>query len=156
MLRAGWDAHTLNAPGKFLISAPGHDRPKRARGYLLTDEVVAAAAARYANDRPRLDKASRRAIDSAGRPNPASGDTGPAAPDSPETADARDTGDNALWLALCQAPAEGTEIGELLRMTGWKRTKLYRHLRQYADAGRAIQVSRDAGARGGWRSRHRE
>ena len=41
MLRAGWDAHNLNAPGKFLVSAPGHDRPKRARAYLLTDEVVA-------------------------------------------------------------------------------------------------------------------
>ena len=41
MLKAGWDAHNLNAPGKFLVSAPGHDRPKRARAYLLTDEVVA-------------------------------------------------------------------------------------------------------------------
>src|SRR5208283_2749674 len=28
MLRAGWDAHNLNAPGKFLVSAPGHDRPQ--------------------------------------------------------------------------------------------------------------------------------
>ena len=27
MLSAGWHAHTLNAPGKFLISAPGHDIP---------------------------------------------------------------------------------------------------------------------------------
>jgi hypothetical protein len=30
MLRARWDAHNLNAPGKFLVSAPGHDKPKRA------------------------------------------------------------------------------------------------------------------------------
>ena len=37
MLRAGWDAHNLNAPGKFLVSAPGHDSPKRARAYLLTE-----------------------------------------------------------------------------------------------------------------------
>ena len=28
MLRAGWDAHNLNAPGKFLVSAPGHDSPQ--------------------------------------------------------------------------------------------------------------------------------
>ena len=52
MLRTGWDAHNLNAPGKFLVSAPGHDRPKRARGYLLTDEVVTETAARYASHRP--------------------------------------------------------------------------------------------------------
>lgn len=37
MLRAGWDAHNRNAPGKFLVSAPEHDKPKRARAYLLTD-----------------------------------------------------------------------------------------------------------------------
>jgi hypothetical protein len=35
-----------------------------------------------------------------------------------------------------------------MRITGWKRTKLYRHLREYAEAGRAIQVSR-----GYWRAR---
>ena len=45
MLKAGWNAHKLNAPGKFLISAPEHDIPRRARAYLLTDEAVAAAAA---------------------------------------------------------------------------------------------------------------
>jgi hypothetical protein len=27
MLAAGWHAHTLNAPDKFLISAPEHDTP---------------------------------------------------------------------------------------------------------------------------------
>ena len=147
MLRAGWDAHNLNAPGKFLISAPGHDRPKRARAYLLTDQVVAETAAHYAPYRPRLDETSRRAIESASRPHAPSGNTGPAASDSPETADARETADDALWVALCQAPEEGTEIGELMRITGWKRTKLYRHLRQYAEAGRAVQVSR-----GHWRA----
>jgi len=69
MLRAGWDAHNLNAPGKFLISAPGHDRPKRARAYLLTDQVVAETAAHYAPYRPRLDETSLRAIESASRPD---------------------------------------------------------------------------------------
>ena len=147
MLRAGWDAHNLNAPGKFLISAPGHDRPKRARAYLLTDQVVAETAAYYARYRPRLDETSRQAIDSASRPHAPSGNTAPAASDSPEMADVRETADDALWVALCQAPEEGTEIGELMRITGWKRTKLYRHLREYAEAGRAIQVSR-----GRWRA----
>ena len=69
MLRAGWDAHNLNAPGKFLISAPGHDTPKRARAYLLTDQVVTETAAHYASNRPELDAESRRAIDSARRPD---------------------------------------------------------------------------------------
>jgi hypothetical protein len=31
MLAAGWNAHTLIAPGKFLIAAAEHDTPKRAR-----------------------------------------------------------------------------------------------------------------------------
>ena len=33
MLGAGWHAHTLNAPGKFLVSAPEHGTPKRACAY---------------------------------------------------------------------------------------------------------------------------
>ncbi len=28
MLTAGWNAHTLNAPGKFLVSAAEHDTPR--------------------------------------------------------------------------------------------------------------------------------
>ncbi len=151
MLRAGWDANNLNAPGKFLVSAPGHDRPKRARAYLLTDEVVADTAARYANNRPELDEESLRAIDSASRPHASSWDSGPAATNSQATEDAQETTDNALWLALCVAPDEGSEISELMRITGWKRTKLYRHLREHAEAGRAIQVSR-----GRWRARTTE
>ena len=68
MLHAGWDAHNLNAPGKFLVSAPEHDTPKRARAYLLTDQVVADTAAHYAGYRPQLDEESRRALDGASRP----------------------------------------------------------------------------------------
>ena len=41
MLTAGWNAHTLNAPGKFLIAAAEHDTPRRARAYLVTDQAVA-------------------------------------------------------------------------------------------------------------------
>jgi DNA segregation ATPase FtsK/SpoIIIE-like protein len=152
MLRAGWDAHNLNAPGKFLISAPGHDRPKRARAYLVTDQAVTETAAHYANNRPALDAESRRAIDSARRrATPPSGsrptETNPMATQDEQGPEE----DNALWLALCNAPAEGLEVSELMRITGWKRTKLYRHLREHADAGRAIQVSR-----GHWRARTTE
>ena len=151
MLRAGWDAHNLNAPGKFLVSAPGHDRPKRARAYLLTDQVVAETAARYASSRPALDAESRRAIDSARLPRTASPDSGPAAGNSQAPPDMQETTDNALWLALCNAPAEGLEVNELMRITGWKRTKLYRHLQEHAEAGRAVLVSR-----GHWRARTTE
>ena len=151
MLRAGWDAHNLNAPGKFLVSAPGHDRPKRARAYLLTDEVVTETAARYASHRPELDTESQRAILAAGIARPIQEDNPADDSDSPEDAGTSATAEDALWLALCVAPEEGTEIGELMRMTGMKRTKLYRHLREHAEAGRAVQVSR-----GHWRARTTE
>jgi len=151
MLSAGWDAHNLNAPGKFLVSAPGHDRPKRARAYLLTDEVVTETAARHASHRPELDPESRRAILSAVNPLPVQEGYSAGDSDSPEAAGASATAEDALWLALCLAPEEGTEIGELMRMTGIKRTKLYRHLREHAEAGRAVQVSR-----GHWRARTTE
>src|SRR6202035_5352360 len=58
MLAAGWHAHTLNAPGKFLISAPEHDTPRRARAYLVTEEDAQAAASHYADHRPVLDHVS--------------------------------------------------------------------------------------------------
>ena len=43
--------------------------------------------------------------------------------------------------ALCLAPDEGTDVGELLRLTGMSRPTLYRHLAPHAQAGRAVQVS---------------
>src|SRR5246127_2977662 len=58
MLSAGWHAHTLNAPGKFLVSAPEHTTPKPARAYLVTDEDVARVVAHYGPRRPLLDAVS--------------------------------------------------------------------------------------------------
>ena len=105
MLRAGWDAHNLNAPGKFLVSAPGHQPPKRARAYLLTDQVVTDTAARYAGYRPgsrrhrtarsippvgltrHLESAAERRLDS---------------PDNRRMRGKQT--DDALWLALCRPP----------------------------------------------------
>ena len=60
MLHAGWHAHTLNAPGKFLISSPEHDTPRRARAYLVTDQDVTVTAARHAASRPQLDEVLAR------------------------------------------------------------------------------------------------
>ena len=60
MLNAGWHAHTLNAPGKFLVSSPEHDTPRRARAYLVTDQDVTETAARHAASRPQLDEVSAR------------------------------------------------------------------------------------------------
>jgi hypothetical protein len=113
--------------GPAISVRPGHDRPERARGCLLTSEADAAAPAEYAHDRPRLDETSRHVIDWADRPHPPPANSGPA--DPPDT---------ALWLALCQAPDDGTNATDLMRSTGWTRTKLYR---QHAGAGRAIGVS---------------
>jgi len=133
---------------------PGHDRPGRARACLLTGEVAAPAAAHDASDRSRPGETSRRAIESADRAAAPSADSGPAG--SPGTADARETAGTALWLALCQAPDDGADVTDLMRMTGWTRTRLDRHRRQYAGAGRAIGVSGDAGPRAGPGSGHCE
>ncbi len=62
MLAAGWHAHTLSAPGKFLVSAPEHATPKRARAYLVTDDDVSRTAACYGPHRPQLDNVSRAAL----------------------------------------------------------------------------------------------
>jgi FtsK/SpoIIIE family len=150
MLKAGWNAHKLDAPGKFLISAPEHDIPRRARAYLVTDQMVITTSARHAQIRPDLDHVSRNAMLTA-EPRI----TEYAAPDDyhaddadEATADVPATSESTLWLALCAAPDEGWEIGELIRFTGMARATLYRHLREFAQQGHAYQVSR-----GHWRAR---
>ncbi len=132
MLRAGWHAHKLNAPGKFLVSSAEHDTPRRARAYLLTDEDVTETAAYYAPARPRLDDISRRALV-----------TMP--PASPATGDADDTADGpeaTLWGALAAAPDEGVSVPELIAITGMSRRWVYYRLRELAAAGRAVQTTR--------------
>ena len=152
MLKAGWHAHKLNAPGKFLIWSPEHDTPRRARAYLITDDDAQQAVARHAPARPQLDAISRHALTTAPTapaviPEPdEAGDSNRADPDP--AADERDAAENALWLALSMAPEEGCEIAELIRLTGMTRSTLYRRLREHARQGRAIQVSR-----GRWRAR---
>jgi DNA segregation ATPase FtsK/SpoIIIE-like protein len=140
MLKAGWNPHKLNAPGKFLISAPEHDVPRRARAYFVTDEMVAEASARHSEIPRELDEVSRNAILAAPVPTyqPQYGDRG----QSPE---------ETLLTALRTAPEEGWEIGELISLTGMTRTTLYRYMRDLVSEGRAYQVSR-----GRWRARPTE
>ena len=96
--------HNLNAPGKFLVSALGHDRPKRARAYLLTDQAVTETAAHYSGYRPELDAESLRAVSDAanahpghdGNPDSESGSPGAGEPSGRQPTMA----EQSLWMAL--------------------------------------------------------
>ena len=144
MLAAGWLAHTLNAPGKFLIAAAEHDTPKRARAYLLTDQVVEAAASYYAELRPLLDPVSLQAIDQDIHPEHTV-----VSPDTHATTvdDAADAPDVLLWVALICAPPDGTTVPDLMAATGMSRPWIYLRLRELAEQGHVLQVSR-----GRWRA----
>jgi S-DNA-T family DNA segregation ATPase FtsK/SpoIIIE len=143
MLAAGWHAHILNAPGKFLIAAAEHDTPKRARAYLLTDEVVEAAATYYADYRPPLDPVSQSAAEDdhpermVVSPDPATS--------TPETEQAGP--DVILWAELVTAPPEGVTVPDLMTTTGMSRPWIYLRLRDLAEQGHVFQVSR-----GRWRA----
>jgi S-DNA-T family DNA segregation ATPase FtsK/SpoIIIE len=146
MLAAGWHAHTLNAPGKFLVSAPEHATPKRARAYLVTDAEVARVTARYASYRPQLDGVSHGALN----PGPAVAEPVPwylknasRVPDEHEEAPGSNDSsslEDVLWDALCDVPAPGADVAELMRMTGMRRSTVYKYLAQLAEQGRAVQV----------------
>ncbi|GGN75036.1 hypothetical protein GCM10010112_45830 [Actinoplanes lobatus] len=134
MLADGWHAYTLDAPGKFYVLADGHNQPRRARAYLVTDDLVHQTAARYADQRPDLDPLSRAAIDNQLKP---------IEPPRPTADDPEQT----LLTALDQAPADGLTVPELIDLTGMRRTWIYDRLQAHATAGRARQVTR-----GRWRA----
>jgi S-DNA-T family DNA segregation ATPase FtsK/SpoIIIE len=140
MLAAGWHAHTLDAPGKFLLSAEGHDHPRRARAFLVTDDDVRHEAARSAPARPSLDELSANALATA------SDDTFSEVIDAELIDDTTDP-DVTLWTALSEAPDEGHSVPELMMITGMGRTWIYDRLQSHASADRATQVSR-----GRWRA----
>ena len=138
MLTAGWHAHKLDAPGKFLISAPGHDTARRARAYLLTDDVVAATAARHAAIRPALDTLSADAI---GSPGPlAVVEPANPQPEPESVTQDDDTPEAMLWAALSLAPEDGISVTGLMSATRMSRRWIYYRLRELADAGRAVQT----------------
>ncbi len=154
MLTAGWNAHTLDAPGKFLISAAEHDTPRRVRAYLVTDQAVTDTASRYASFRPPLDDVSRRAIEQPGDKEPlgtsADDQGGPAvspAEDVGRVDGAQDAPEAILWAALSLAPDDGVTVPDLMNTTGMSRPWIYQRLRELAEHGHVIQVSR-----GRWRA----
>jgi len=156
MLAAGWHAHTLDAPGKFLVSAAEHRTPRRARAYLLTDQAVSDAASRHAELRPELDEVSHRALAEA---KPAEDQTPPSTPpgglghpDAEADSEAGTGGQGIdpeviLWAALSLAPDEGISVPDLMTETGMSRRWIYYRLRGLASAGRAVQTTR-----GQWRA----
>ena len=48
--------------------------------------------------------------------------------------------EDALWDALCDVPEDGADVAELMRMTGMRRSTVYKYLAQLAEQGRAVQV----------------
>jgi S-DNA-T family DNA segregation ATPase FtsK/SpoIIIE len=144
MLAAGWQANQLNAPGKFLISAPEHDTPRRARAYLLTDQAVTQAASEHASLRPELDQVSMNALDERAHSHPEA----QRAESGTDDAQAAESGADALlWSALCLAPDEGIPVAELVTATGMSHRWVNYRLRALAQTGRAVQIKR-----GVWRA----
>jgi antitoxin (DNA-binding transcriptional repressor) of toxin-antitoxin stability system len=138
-LAAGWHAHRLNAPGKFLISAPEHDTPRRARAYLLTDQAVTETASEHASLRPELDEVSMDALDERDQSYPATQEN---APDTDLGGNAESGAEGLLWSALCLAPDEGIPVADLVAATGMSQRWVHYKLRALANVGRAVQVRR--------------
>lgn len=129
MYAAGWRPDALDAPGKFLISAPEHSVPRPARAYLMTDADVEQAAARHADTGPApIERAA-----------------GPVLHLPPRSPGADPEG--ALIGALADARAEGVSVPELVAATGRSRRWVYYRLRTLAADGRAEQTED-----GGWRA----
>jgi hypothetical protein len=150
MLKSGWNAHKLNAPGKFLISAPEHDIPRRARAYLVTDEMVAETSARHSRIPRRLDEISRNAMLNAPvRPAPEFQPEYENTEDAPAvvTGEIQPAPEEILWAALSAAPPEGISIADLAFACRRTRRWVYYRLQEHAQAGRV--GSRCSAATGG-------
>ncbi|MEV0589309.1 cell division protein FtsK [Nonomuraea sp. NPDC050310] len=150
MLKAGWHAHRLDAPGKFFLSSPENDAPRRARTYLLDDTTVQVTAARHVPDRPSLDAVSVAALENAAeraqsRMQPADRATSNRAHTAHHNA-VHDP-EIALAEALADAPPEGISVDDLIRSTDMGRSWVYARLREHVRYDRASQVTR-----GRWRS----
>jgi hypothetical protein len=142
MLTAGWNAHKLNAPGKFLVSAPEHDIPRRARAYLVTDEAVADTAARHAQIPRQLDEISRTATATT-----YTDDVRTIPADIEVFSEQRLDANAMLWAGLSTAPPEGIPVSELIAITGMSRRWVFWRLKQLVERGEAVQT-----VRGHWRA----
>jgi len=150
MLKAGWNAHKLNAPGKFLISAPEHDIPRRARAYLVTDEMVTETSAWHSRIPRQLDEISRNAmLDAPAWPEPELQPEYEASEDAPEEipGENQDDPERILRTLLSASPPEGIPVREIITATGMSRRWVFYRLQQMAAEGLAVQV-----ARGFWRA----
>jgi DNA segregation ATPase FtsK/SpoIIIE, S-DNA-T family len=136
MYAAGWRPDALDAPGKFLISAPEHTIPRPARGYWMTDEDVTDAVTRWAPHRPTPPN---------GTDHPAAEDSDGADPTAilpPVQRLAEPSPEDKLWQALAGAGLDGVSIGDLIQASGKYRTWVYERLAEHARNGRAVQVRR--------------
>lgn len=141
MLKVGWHAHRLDAPGKFMLSAPEHDIPRRARTYLLDDNGVQRAATRHAPHRPQLDAVSLAALENASERPQRAAEHLSASPRHARYEPDQDP-ESTLLDALVKAPTEGLSIDELMRATGMGRSWVYYRLQEHASHERIAQVSR--------------
>jgi antitoxin (DNA-binding transcriptional repressor) of toxin-antitoxin stability system len=139
MLTAGWQAQRLNAPGKFLMSAPEYDTPRRARAYLLTDQAVTETAGEHASLRPELDEVSMYALDERAQSHPVVQESELS---TEGTKNAESGADALLWSALWFAPDEGIPVADLVAATGMSQRWIHYKLRALANAGQAVQVRR--------------
>ncbi len=121
-------------PGKFLISSPEHDIPRRARGYLLEDDTVQHAAQRSRRPTP----CPRRGIAPGARQRPP-----PTSHANQLNRKSAHDADAALLAALTRRPRRGNGIWPICSTaTGMSRATLYRRLAQLEDEGRARQTRR--------------
>lgn len=103
---SGWHPHTLTQPGTFLISAPEHTTPQRARGYLITDQHITRHVSTH-NAQHHPHEEPQHTPDCPKRANHTPRST--SEPETPET---------ALWAALRRAGVEGALIAELMSACG--------------------------------------
>jgi len=140
MYGAGWHPDTLDAPGKFFISAPEHTIPRPARAYRMDDTDVATAVTTWAPHRPRLATSPTRS--DSPPPDQAADTVSAGRHDDGEAAQPQPSAEQKLWQALLDAPEQGAPVGHLITASGKYRTWVYERLADYARTGRAHQVRR--------------
>jgi S-DNA-T family DNA segregation ATPase FtsK/SpoIIIE len=143
MLTAGWNAHKLDQPGKFLITArgPQYAVPRPARAYLITDTDVATIAHEYGRYNTIVAGSDNGSGNEYPDPQPA-----PAGSDI-AVIERTLSAEQLLWAALVQAPEEGIAVTDLITITGNSRSWVYQRLQEHAKAGHAVRT-----ARGHWRA----
>lgn len=157
-LTNGWDTTKFDAPGKFLLSAPGHDTPRRARAYRITDTEVRSTANRHARPNHHDPTHPHNTTGDTGGSGGVAGSTPTANPSRPadgaiggSTGPLRAPGttgtpsgvsgpDVALWEALRQAPPTGVAITALAAASGKTKRWVYYRLERMQRSGKAERV----------------